>query len=397
MIPYYSPNFYIKDLVKSIFCRDADQRLVQYFQKLTGKKYVLATSSCRSALYLAYQSIGIQGVVHTSPLTCKVALMPIIASNNKICFHDVRKNDWTIDPETISQLITNKSIAIQAIHLGGFPCDMAALRSIADENGLLLIEDCAQGFASSYSGVATGTISDIACFTLSKNVYGIGGGILATNNYNWYCKARDLQATFPPQSPLKTLNRVISALASSMLTGNLFELVFWMLSKLKKGCLSTRYNSNYIILLKELKRPCKLYAKTFVARIGKIENLNNRRKILAHQMISSLMFQGYRFQNNVNSVSGFTKLFSIHKDVTAFRSVKSLNTNGVEAMHLEHKYKTYYQEKLLELGDSKKLNVKDLPVYQYVHDRLISWPIFESMNDRQLQQIVSNSKHLLSR
>ena len=91
MIPYYSPHFSVADLLKTIFCKNAEDKLCNYFKKLTGKKYVLITSSCRSALYLAYQSIEKKGIVHTSPLTCKVSLLPIIASGNQIYFNDIKR------------------------------------------------------------------------------------------------------------------------------------------------------------------------------------------------------------------------------------------------------------------------------------------------------------------
>ena len=73
MIPYFNSQFGFSDLLKTLLCRKPEEKLTRIFQKVSGKRYILFTASCRAALYLAYKAIDEKGVVHTSPLTCKVA------------------------------------------------------------------------------------------------------------------------------------------------------------------------------------------------------------------------------------------------------------------------------------------------------------------------------------
>ncbi len=388
MIPYYSPNYHITDFFKSITCNCAEQKLYDYFYGLTGKKYSLITSSCRSALFLAYMAIGKKGIVHTSPLTCKVALMPIIASGNRICFHDVKTDDWTIDPDTIPPAVTKESTAIQAIHLGGFPCDMYSLRKIADEHGLILVEDCAQGFSASFMGVSTGTLGDISCFTLCKNVFGIGGGVLATNNLHYYEMAKTIQRSFPSESILKVCNRVITALISSSRNDEKPDRLYMSAKKVRKSYTGKAYSTDEAIFLKELRQPPSLYVRSFACRISQIERLNELRKSKAAQIIARLSALGCVFQNNPQSISSYTKLFTFHKCVILRQTIENLNLAGLEAMHLEHKTDVFYQDRLTEAEFIRERNGVCLNTYNRLHDYLVSLPLYERMNEDAMDKIV---------
>ncbi|MDD2228313.1 MAG: DegT/DnrJ/EryC1/StrS family aminotransferase [Candidatus Cloacimonetes bacterium] len=282
MIPYYNPHYYLWDLVKTIFCKDADEKLRQKFREITDKRYILICSSCRSALYLAYKALGKTGTVHTSPLTCKVALMPIIAAGNMICFHDVRRDDWTIDPNDIEQGLGGDSIAIQAIHLGGFSCDMPTLKRIADANNLILVEDCAQGFGATFQGTATGKLGDISCFTLTKNLFSLGGGIFATNNKDWYLAAKLEQESFPRESSVKIVYRIVLALLSTSRNNRLCEFLYQLL---KRKPVKKAMQDDKDVLIKELKLPARIYAKSCVSRWDKIQRLVKQRKKSAKSLL----------------------------------------------------------------------------------------------------------------
>jgi len=379
MIPYYNPHFGFNDLIQTIFCRDAEEKLADKFRAQTGKRHILFTSSCRSALYLAYKAIGQIGMVHTSPLTCKVALLPILASGNSICFHDIQASDWTIDPITIPSAVSDKSIAIQAIHFGGFPCDMPSLRRIADDHSLVLVEDCAQGYGASYDGVQTGQLGDISCFTLTKNLFSLGGGVLATNNREWYLRARQIQEQFRPEKNVKALYRLLLAL---LMTYRKFSLCEKLYQLFKGSTKSTESNDALGALNKELTLPPSIYIKSCCSRWDKIQNLVRLRMTEAESLMSFLDIQVERRQNNTKSVSSYTKLF-LNSGGDSPEKISDLNAKGIEAMHLEHKHKVYYQERLLKYSDADCPCIK-YNSYNEIHDTLISLPIeyFANMRNK---------------
>jgi len=346
MIPYYNPNFGLLDLIKTLLCTKAEEKLTRNFQKATGKRYILITSSCRAALYLAYKAIEKEGVVHTSPLTCKVAILPILGSGNKVRFHDIKRDDWTLDPNSIEAGLRHDSIAIQAIHLGGFPCDMPTLRKIADENNLVLIEDCAQGYGASYAGVPTGRLGDISCFTLTKNLFGLGGGVFATNNKEWYEAAKHEQASFPTESIVKIAYRTVMAMLGTYRDLGFVEKLYQLL----KGKPKQINDDDIELLKKELKQPARLYLKSCAARWGKITDLMESRKADAMELLKNLELESDKVQNNPLSEPSYTKLFMLSKGISP-SIIQKLNASGIEAMHLEHKHKVYYQEPYWDKND----------------------------------------------
>lgn len=391
MIPYYSPHITVYDLFKSLLCRDAEEGLRNYFSALTGKRYILLTSSCRSALYLSYIAIGKTGIVHTSPLTCKVALTPVIASGNTIHFHDVKMDDWTISPESVKDSITANSIAIQAIHLGGFPCDMKSLREIADKDGLVLIEDCAQGFGSKLDGQSVGCLSDIACFTLSKNVFGIGGGILATNNYNWYKTAQNTQHSFPKESIVKVLNRIVSGIIATHRSGYIGNALF-RLNRQLHTLLYSKRDSIDNVLSKELTIAPSLYFKIVACRLNAIIRLGKDRIYSAQQVVNALRSLGFLVQYNDRSESSYVKLFCVGTDTMPPHFIQRLNKAGIEAMHLEHKDRVYFQDRVEDIIEFKdSVITEELPVYHKIHDLLVSIPLLE--NDSRCLQVIKQKIH----
>jgi len=373
MIQYYSPHFGVIDLLKTVFFRNSEEKLCDYFRILTGKKYVLITSSCRSALYLAYKAIGKKGIVHTSPLTCKIALLPIIASGNQIYFNDIKEDDWTINPSTIPVTISEKSIAIQAIHFGGFPCDLPSLRKIADKHNLILIEDCAQGFGAFNSGIATGRFGDISCFTLTKNLYGIGGGVFVTNNEEWYIHAKNIQSIFKRETNIKVIYRIIQALLSSFRKYEPVNCIYNILKKVNRNkhqSYDLYYNFSIF-----LTKPSKLYISSVCSRLNKIQELVNKRKIIGMSLAQALSNLGVVISYSTSSSSSYTKFFCTTQNKSK-NLIQSLNKAGIEAMHLEHKDKAYYQEKLIyDPLFTNHIIYKDLDVYDKIHDNLISLPL----------------------
>lgn len=391
MIPYYNPHYGLQDFIKTIFCQNADEKLRQKFRKITGKKYILITSSCRSALYLAYKTIGKTGTVHTSPLTCKVALLPILAAENKLLFHDVRQDDWTLDTDNLERDLCDDSIAIQAIHFGGFPCDMTTLKRIAEANNLILVEDCAQGFGATFQGIATGSLGDISCFTLTKNLFSLGGGILATDNRDWYLAARKEQESFTRERSLKIVYRIILALLSTWRNNRICESFY---QQLKRKPVSKALKDDQDLLIKELKYPASIYAKSCVSRWDKIQRLAKQRKESAQALLKDLGVPAENMQSNPNSESAYTKLFILAEN-NSKDTIQNLNQSGIEAMHLEHKHKIYYQNKLLDYSSTDYDNM-NLSIYNCLHDQIISLPLSGNLIKQGTGYVISSIKGLIN-
>lgn len=99
-------------------------------------------------------------------------------------FVDVEPDALTIDPECAAAAIGPRTKAIVAVHYAGVAAEMDALRGLADEHGLLLIEDAAQGLLSSVRGRPLGGLGDLGAISFheTKNVTCGEGGALLVND-----------------------------------------------------------------------------------------------------------------------------------------------------------------------------------------------------------------------
>lgn len=160
--------------------------LTERFQKTYPFKYVMPCSSGTAAIHIAVAAAGIApgDEVITAPITDVGTVIGVIYQQAVPVFADLEPNTYNLNPNDVVRRITPKTKAIIAVHLAGNPCNMAALKAIADQYKLILIEDCAQAWGATYQGKPIGTIGHIACFSLqdSKHVTCGDGGIVASND-----------------------------------------------------------------------------------------------------------------------------------------------------------------------------------------------------------------------
>ena len=162
-----------------------------------GVKYAVAVSSGTSALHLAALAAGVcPGTsLVTSPIT-------FVASANaaRYCGGDVLFAD--IDPETINMspgalrevLLKNSNVkAIIPVHFAGLPCDMIAIKKLADNAGALVIEDAAHALGANYPngkrvGCCENSLMTIFSFHPVKAIAAGEGGMITTNDEMTYRK-----------------------------------------------------------------------------------------------------------------------------------------------------------------------------------------------------------------
>jgi len=160
--------------------------LTKRFQEHSRLKHVMTCSSGTAALHIAVATAGIApgDEVITTPFTDIGTVIGILFQQAVPVFADLEPHTYQISARTIEPLITPRTKAIIGVHLGGNPSELAALASLAEKRGLLLIEDCAQAWGAQYAGKPIGTVGQIACFSLqtSKQITSGEGGIVASND-----------------------------------------------------------------------------------------------------------------------------------------------------------------------------------------------------------------------
>ncbi|MGW3073089.1 MULTISPECIES: DegT/DnrJ/EryC1/StrS family aminotransferase [unclassified Kitasatospora] len=136
-----------------------------------GVEDAFAVSSCTAALHLALLTAGIKpgDEVITPSLTFCAAPNAIVQCGGTPVFAEVDPVTFTIDPEAAEQAITSRTKAVVVMHYGGQPCDLAAFRKLADDHGLVLIEDAAHALHAWRDGLRAGSVGDLAVFSFYAN------------------------------------------------------------------------------------------------------------------------------------------------------------------------------------------------------------------------------------
>lgn len=150
-------------------------------------KKALLTPSCTAALEMAAILIDIQAndEVIMPSYTFVSTANAFVLRGAKIVFIDVDPKTMNMDASLIEAAITPKTKAIVPVHYAGVSCDMNQIMSIAQQYGLFVVEDAAQGVMSTYHGKALGTIGHLGCYSFheTKNYTSGGeGGALLIND-----------------------------------------------------------------------------------------------------------------------------------------------------------------------------------------------------------------------
>ena len=151
-----------------------------------GMKYAVGVGNGTDALWLTFMALGIGpgDECITTTNTFFATAEAIWISGASAVFVDSDPQTNCIDPSAIEAAITPWTKALVPVHLYGQCADMQAIRKIADDHKLMVIEDNAQGLGARGDGFRIGELSDAVCtsFIIQKNLGCFGdGGAVVTN------------------------------------------------------------------------------------------------------------------------------------------------------------------------------------------------------------------------
>ncbi len=167
------------------------------FAEACNTRYSIGCNSGTDALVLALRAldIGPGDEVITSSFSFFATAEAISSVGAKPVFVDVDPSNYLLDLNLIGQAINSSTKAILPVHLFGCPIDMTQLVSLAKQNGLKVIEDCAQAAGSRWDGKSVGSLGDVGCFSFfpTKNLGAAGdAGAVTTNDHDLAQRIRQL-------------------------------------------------------------------------------------------------------------------------------------------------------------------------------------------------------------
>ena len=125
---------------------DFHKQLEKELKEYMGIRNMVLFVNGHMALEMAIQALELTGEVITTPFSFASTTHAIVRNNLTPVFCDINPEDYTMDPEKIEALITDKTSAIMPVHVYGNLCDVERIEAIARKHGLKVIYDAAHTF-----------------------------------------------------------------------------------------------------------------------------------------------------------------------------------------------------------------------------------------------------------
>jgi dTDP-4-amino-4,6-dideoxygalactose transaminase len=324
-------------------------KLEERFAATCGTRHAIATTSGTTALHVALLAHGIEpgDEVITTPFTFMASVNAILFLGARPVFVDIEDDTFNINPQLIEKAITPKTKAILPVHLYGYPCNMGAVMSIAEEHGLVVIEDACQAVGARYQGKVVGSFGT-GCFSLyaTKNIMAGEGGIITTND---------------------------DALAQRC-------------RMIRNHGMQRRY---YHEMLGYNFRMTDLHAAIGLVQVGRLEEFTEKRKANAAYLNKHIT--SVRTPQVKEGYEHVWHQYTIRVDGARNRdaAMKQLNDAGV-GTGIFYPFPAYRQTHLIEAGYSDL----SLPVTECVVNEVISLPVHPQVNQADLETIVAEVNKL---
>ena len=259
----------------------------QSFASYCGTKYAVGMSSGTSALRLALLACGVRAgdEVITVPNTFIATVEAISLAGAKPVFVDIEPQTGNIDMSLLRSAITNKTKAVIPVHLYGNPYDMAALREIAAQANVTIIEDACQAHGAEYlvdgKWARAGSKGLAGCFSFypTKNLGAFGeGGMVVTDSEGVAEKLRMLRDHGQKEKHVHEIeggNERLHSIQAAVLNVKLEILDEWNEERQELAQSYTRLLSGLPIVIPELARQARHVYHLYVIRSEKRDALKS--------------------------------------------------------------------------------------------------------------------------
>jgi perosamine synthetase len=238
----------------------------QAYAQLTGAKACLATANGTSALLISLSALGVGAgdEVIVPPYTFVATVNAVLSLHAIPVFVDTDRETFQIDAKKIDEAITERTVAILPVHMGGAPADLDSILAIARKRNIPVVEDACQAHLSEWRDRKVGTYGVMGCFSFqaSKNLNSGEGGAIISNDadliercYAFHNNSRGRQAAgYSSAYSLRGLNLRMTEFQGALLTAQM--------TRLEAQSKIRRDNAAYLTsLLREIPGtvPAKLY------------------------------------------------------------------------------------------------------------------------------------------
>ena len=166
-------------------------RFEELVAERVGAPYAAAVSSGTTGLHLLCVAAGIGpgDEVITSPYSFAASANCFLYEGGTPVFADIDRRTLNLDPAAVEAAVTERTKAIVAVDIYGYPCELDELRAIADRHGLALIDDSCEALGAEYRGAPLGSHGTSGVFAFYPNkqlTTGEGGMVVTHSEEEWH-------------------------------------------------------------------------------------------------------------------------------------------------------------------------------------------------------------------
>jgi perosamine synthetase len=331
------------------------------FAAWVGARFAVSFSSGTAALHGAAFAAGVGSgdEAITTPLTFAATANCVLYQQGTPIFADVVSDTLTLDPDRVSSCVSRRTKAILPVDYAGHPAELNTLMEIANQHGLVLIEDACHALGSEYEGRRTGSIAHLTAFSFHpvKHLTTGEGGMVTTDSPTFADTLR------------KFRNHGISTGARDRQQAGQWHYEMVLLGY------------NY--------RLTDIACALGVQQLTKLEaNLSRRREIAARYLSALQGLPGLILPATHDNVNHAWHLYPIRIDsaelgvtrAEVFRALRAENI-GVNVHYIPVHLHPYYRERFGYKGG-------EFPVSESAYESLISLPMFHGMSDTDVEDVI---------
>ena len=168
----------------------AGPRFERLFADAVGARHCAAVSSGTAGLHLCMRLAGVGpgDEVVTSPYSFVASANCAIYEGATPVFADVDPRTYNLDPAAVEAALTERTKAVVAVDIYGYPCELDEIRALCDRHGLVLVEDSCQALGARYKARPIGSHGHLAVFAFYPNkqlTTGEGGTVVTSSEGAW--------------------------------------------------------------------------------------------------------------------------------------------------------------------------------------------------------------------
>ncbi len=202
MIPWASPVFwgnerrFVEEALSSTWISGGPfvDRLEQEIASMCGKQRALSASNGTTALHMIYLGVGIGpgDEVIVPGFAFQAAANVAIHVGARPVFAEVDPSTWCMTAAAVERCITPRTKLVVVVHTYGNLASTDEICTLAEQRGIMVVEDAAESFASRHRGRLAGTTAPIGCFSFqaTKTITTGEGGMVITDSEEYFERMR---------------------------------------------------------------------------------------------------------------------------------------------------------------------------------------------------------------